>query len=209
MEVVNGLYQNLSQLDYTSLTQQYLVKINVLHVMQAQQRSRGIAPLIPKGKNTHTAPLDVGGRSTRRHNHFNRREGNPVLIAKVAMWASRPVWRGKENLTPPRFEPRTVHAVPSRYADYVIPVATTQNDFCISPTYTKIYKETQKSKQPANAAFSNVTLNWHNKNWIKMQNRKRDVFTDFSGKYTNTSILSVQRACVETGIGVLTNSDSS
>ena len=172
--------------------------------MQAQQGSRGIAPLIHKGKNTHTAErqaacdiirgnkavdlfariksqaagrsaprrpaplrcmcvftpttaLDVGGRSTRRHNHFNRREINPVLIAKEAMWASRPVWRGTENLTPPRFEPRTVHAVPSRYADYVIPVAQHRTIFVSLPLILRYTKKHRKVSSLPMLRF----LTWH------------------------------------------------
>ena len=38
-----------------------------------------------------------------------------------AEWASGQVWTGAENLTPPGFDPRTLHPVGSRYTDYTSP----------------------------------------------------------------------------------------
>jgi hypothetical protein len=49
--------------------------------------------------------------------HFT--PGNdPVPIVQVAGWAPGPVWTGAENLTPPGFDPWTIHSVASRYTDY-------------------------------------------------------------------------------------------
>ena len=39
----------------------------------------------------------------------------------VGWVAPRPVWSGAENSPPPRFDPRTVHPVASRYIDCAIP----------------------------------------------------------------------------------------
>ena len=42
-----------------------------------------------------------------------------VPIVQEAGWPPGPVWTGAENLAPkPGFDPRTVHLVASRYADY-------------------------------------------------------------------------------------------
>ena len=41
-----------------------------------------------------------------------------VPIVQEAGWAPGPVWTGAENLAPPRFDPRTVQPVVSRYTDY-------------------------------------------------------------------------------------------
>jgi hypothetical protein len=43
---------------------------------------------------------------------------DPVPIVQEAAWAPGPVWTGAENLAPPRFDPRTVQPVASRYTDY-------------------------------------------------------------------------------------------
>ena len=43
---------------------------------------------------------------------------DPVPIVQGAGWASGSVWTGAENLAPPRFDPRTVQPVGSRYTDY-------------------------------------------------------------------------------------------
>jgi len=46
---------------------------------------------------------------------------DPVPIVQEAGWAPGPVWTGAENLAPPpRFDPRTVQLVASRYTDYAI-----------------------------------------------------------------------------------------
>ena len=41
---------------------------------------------------------------------------DPVPILQEARWAPGPVWTGRENLTPPGFDPRTIHRVPSLYS---------------------------------------------------------------------------------------------
>ena len=43
---------------------------------------------------------------------------DPVPIVQEAGWASGPAWTGAENPAPPRFDPRTVQPVGSRYTDY-------------------------------------------------------------------------------------------
>ena len=43
---------------------------------------------------------------------------DPVPIVQEDGWASGPVCTGAENLAPPRFDPRTVQPVGSRYTDY-------------------------------------------------------------------------------------------
>ena len=44
---------------------------------------------------------------------------DPVPIVQETGWAPGPVWMGAENLAPPpRFDPRTVQPVASRYTDY-------------------------------------------------------------------------------------------
>ena len=41
-----------------------------------------------------------------------------VPIVQEDGWAPGPVWTGAENLAPPRFDPRTIQPVDSRYTDY-------------------------------------------------------------------------------------------
>ena len=44
---------------------------------------------------------------------------DPVPIVQEAGWAPGPVWTCAENLAPPpRFDPRTLQSVASRYTDY-------------------------------------------------------------------------------------------
>ena len=42
-----------------------------------------------------------------------------VPIVQEAGWASGPVWKGAENLTPPGFDPRTAQPVVCRCTDYI------------------------------------------------------------------------------------------
>ena len=44
----------------------------------------------------------------------------PVPIIQKAGWSPRPIWTGAEKLASPRFDPRTVQPVASRYTDYAI-----------------------------------------------------------------------------------------
>ena len=50
-------------------------------------------------------------------------ERDPVPMVQQARWASRSVWPGTENLAAPRYQPRNVGRVASRYTDYAIPAA--------------------------------------------------------------------------------------
>ena len=43
---------------------------------------------------------------------------DPVPIVQEAGWTPGPIWTGAENLTPPRFDPRTVQPVASHYNDW-------------------------------------------------------------------------------------------
>jgi hypothetical protein len=58
---------------------------------------------------------------------------DPVPIVQEAGWAPEPVWIGAENLAPPRFDPRTLQPVASRYTDYIIPAPRNSvlSSFCI------------------------------------------------------------------------------
>jgi len=40
-----------------------------------------------------------------------------VPIVQEAGWAPGPVWTDEENVAPPKFDPRTVQPVASRYTD--------------------------------------------------------------------------------------------
>jgi hypothetical protein len=47
-------------------------------------------------------------------------ERDPMLIVQEHVWAPGTVWKGAENLVPPRFDTRTFRPVSSPYADYSI-----------------------------------------------------------------------------------------
>jgi hypothetical protein len=53
---------------------------------------------------------------------------DPVPIVQEAGWAPGPVWTGAENLSPPRFDPRTVEPVVSRYTDWATRLTTARNN---------------------------------------------------------------------------------
>jgi hypothetical protein len=73
------------------------------------------------------------------------RERHPVPIVQEAGWASGPVWTGAENLAPlPGFDPRTVHAVASRYTDFATQPTSSGYTTGILTKYThtaKLHKE--------------------------------------------------------------------
>jgi hypothetical protein len=46
---------------------------------------------------------------------IDRREKDPVPIVQRTGWAPGPFLTGAKNLTPPRFDPRTVQPVANRY----------------------------------------------------------------------------------------------
>jgi hypothetical protein len=64
-----------------------------------------------------TSALDEGGWSTPRPGRFTPGNETRYLLYREAGWAPGPVWTGAENLAPPRFDPRTVQLVASRYTD--------------------------------------------------------------------------------------------
>ena len=61
---------------------------------------------------------------------------DPVPIVQEAGLASGPAWTGAENLAPPRFDPRTVQPVRSRYIDY----ATRPTSLFYFPYLNLLYK---------------------------------------------------------------------
>ena len=49
----------------------------------------------------------------------------PVPIVQDAGWSSGKLWTGQKNLTPPRYDPRTLHPVGSHYTHCAIPAHAT------------------------------------------------------------------------------------
>jgi hypothetical protein len=54
-------------------------------------------------------------------------DAEEVPISPTAAWASRPVWRGTENLALTGCELWTIQPVASCYTDYAMPISRTPN----------------------------------------------------------------------------------
>jgi hypothetical protein len=66
--------------------------------------------------------MEVGGQ---RHAPAAFTPGKDLVpIVQEAGLAPGPVWIGAKDLTPPEFDPRTVHPVGSRYTDYATRLTT-------------------------------------------------------------------------------------